>query len=772
MAVIYGNKSYANGSSNATVIPKPEGLVEGAIMIAHLSTIASGDSHYWNPPSGWVSLNSIQNTTLSHQTFWKVATAADVSATNFSFGLNSSTAPKQLGTIFYVVGAKQEAPTYQFGSQFYTAASTISGITPSANSLIAILASYGDNAAGSYSVSGYSIATSNPIWIEKQDIFSNQLNHSFAIATRPESTATGTVSVSGDSTPDAAQMMILSFAPDTSLDTVKLLAVGAGGGGGYMAPNNNFPGAGGAGEYFYNDNFPITSNSINVTIGQGVLASNGESTYFGFLKTIGGGAGGNGNDGRDGNSGASGGGGGSGYSRAGLGGISSTGYGYSGSNSSFNNCGGSGGGSSSNGSNPVYVGPYYVATGGSGTANSITGVSVTYAKGGSATGATAISPTPTPNTGDGANGDRVSNGTTGASGVVIISYPTSGNLIAIGGTKTTSGGNTIHTFTSNGTFTIVNPEVSTQAVSSIDRTKAIGNGTVISDGGYVITERGFCWDIVTNPTILDNTVVVSGTTGSFTGELSGLTGNTTYYVRAYAKNSQGISYGEEVSFTTLSIATNAIYKDISGVEGQTYAVRLYVGGTTGTLTVSLGSTGSSQVFNAGDGYVTLQGTYSGLTGLIFEASETFDGYIDDVSWVLVLGTSVIDWSLNTLTNVYPINSSVLFKRIEDKDFNMFRIYRILDIQFKDLDAYVTVELKKEANENLTTDSKQFLVSNASEDTLPFINKKLSMLTKNQAIRIGVSNNRLGETFTICQLVIKGYDQSSRLFDGGKIINIT
>ncbi|MCO1498238.1 hypothetical protein, partial [Limosilactobacillus reuteri] len=80
------------------------------------------------------------------------------------------------------------------------------------------------------------------------------------------------------------------------------------------------------------------------------------------------------------------------------------------------------------------------------------------------------------------------------------------------------------------------------------------------------------------------------------------------------------------------------------------------------------------------------------------ASSDFDGYIDDVMWVLVLGDSTIDWSLDSLTNVYPINSSVVFKRIQDKEFDKFRVYRYLDIQFKDYDAYVTVLLKKEANE--------------------------------------------------------------------------
>ena len=253
--------------------------------------------------------------------------------------------------------------------------------------------------------------------------------------------------------------------------------------------------------------------------------------------------------------------------------------------------------------------------------------------------------------------------------------------------------------------------------------------------------------------------------------MTGLTANTLYYVRSYFTNANGTTYGNEVTFTTLSIAVDTLYYDFGAVAGLTYIFRLYVGGTTGNVTVKLGSTGDSDTFAAGDGYVTLQGDYAGLNGLIIEADATFDGYIDDVFWALVLGTSTINWNLNDFTNVLPINSSVTFKRFESEDFNRFRIYRYLDVSFKDLDAYVTVLLTKEANEGLSTSTKEFLVSNVTADVLPFLNKKISTLFKGQGVRLSFSNNKLDENFTICQFIVKGHEGPRKQFDNSKIISV-
>ena len=93
--------------------------------------------------------------------------------------------------------------------------------------------------------------------------------------------------------------------------------------------------------------------------------------------------------------------------------------------------------------------------------------------------------------------------------------------------------------------------LTTTTISSITETSAVSGGNITNNGGATVTSRGICWGISTNPTPADNSSINGSGKGSFVSNLSGLTGGTTYYVRAYAINSAGTSYGNEVSFTTI-----------------------------------------------------------------------------------------------------------------------------------------------------------------------------------------------------------------------------
>lgn len=99
------------------------------------------------------------------------------------------------------------------------------------------------------------------------------------------------------------------------------------------------------------------------------------------------------------------------------------------------------------------------------------------------------------------------------------------------------------------------PSVTTGAVSNLGKTSATVAGNVTFDGHTAVTARGICWSINHNPTTSDNTTTNGTGTGAFSGDLTSLTGNTTYYARAYATNSQGTSYGAEVSILTLNDPT-------------------------------------------------------------------------------------------------------------------------------------------------------------------------------------------------------------------------
>lgn len=97
------------------------------------------------------------------------------------------------------------------------------------------------------------------------------------------------------------------------------------------------------------------------------------------------------------------------------------------------------------------------------------------------------------------------------------------------------------------------PTVTTSDATSITTTAALTGGNVTSDGGSTITVRGVCWSTTQNPT-LTNTFTSNGIgTGVFTSNISNLTPNTNYYLRAYATNSVGTSYGDEKSFKTLGL---------------------------------------------------------------------------------------------------------------------------------------------------------------------------------------------------------------------------
>jgi hypothetical protein len=95
------------------------------------------------------------------------------------------------------------------------------------------------------------------------------------------------------------------------------------------------------------------------------------------------------------------------------------------------------------------------------------------------------------------------------------------------------------------------PSVSTTSISSIGTTTAISGGAITEDGGSYIVSRGVVWSTSQSPTIVLVTKTMNGAgAGNFTSSMSGLTQSTTYYVRAYATNSIGTSYGTQISFTT------------------------------------------------------------------------------------------------------------------------------------------------------------------------------------------------------------------------------
>lgn len=110
------------------------------------------------------------------------------------------------------------------------------------------------------------------------------------------------------------------------------------------------------------------------------------------------------------------------------------------------------------------------------------------------------------------------------------------------------------------------PSIVTSEVSEILSSGARLNGAVTKDGGKPVTDRGFCYSLKSSPTVKDNKVSVGTGLGTFTKTIEKLNYATTYYVRAYATNENGIAYGDEKNFKTLAILPHVEASSISNID--------------------------------------------------------------------------------------------------------------------------------------------------------------------------------------------------------------
>ena len=164
--------------------------------------------------------------------------------------------------------------------------------------------------------------------------------------------------------------------------------------------------------------------------------------------------------------------------------------------------------------------------------------------------------------------------TTGATGIGTstglpssVTAVWSADVITISGTPTatgtfnytiplTGGCGSVNATGSITVSAVLSATLTTTTVTSITATGASSGGNITVDGGTSITGRGIVWSTITGPTVSLMTKTTNGTgTGTFASMIIGLTASTTYYVRAYATNSAGTSYGNEVSFTTCTLNT-------------------------------------------------------------------------------------------------------------------------------------------------------------------------------------------------------------------------
>ena len=118
------------------------------------------------------------------------------------------------------------------------------------------------------------------------------------------------------------------------------------------------------------------------------------------------------------------------------------------------------------------------------------------------------------------------------------------------------------------------PSVTTTVIGeNVTQNTAVSGGQVTNDGGYPVTARGVCWNTLPYPTINNSKTTDGSGTGYYTSTVTGidLTSSNVYYVRAYATNQNGTTYGEQVMVSK----ENWDYKNLPSVEYGGYIYRIY-----------------------------------------------------------------------------------------------------------------------------------------------------------------------------------------------------
>ncbi len=176
-----------------------------------------------------------------------------------------------------------------------------------------------------------------------------------------------------------------------------------------------------------------------------------------------------------------------------------------------------------------------------------------------------------------ANSSKTSDGTGTGSFTSSLTQLTPGTTYYVRAYATNEAGTAYGNPLSFPTGEVLKATVTTAVITSHTQTSAVSGGSITSDGGGVITAKGVCWSNLTEQPTTDHSKTNDGTgSESFISNITGLTPNTSYYVRAYAINSAGVSYGNPRNFITSESVAEIVFNPdltygiVEDIEGNIY----------------------------------------------------------------------------------------------------------------------------------------------------------------------------------------------------------
>jgi hypothetical protein len=247
------------------------------------------------------------------------------------------------------------------------------------------------------------------------------------------------------------------------------------------------------------------------------------------------------------------------------------------------------------------------------------------------------------------------------------------------------------------------PVLTTTAAQNITSFSAVAGGNISSMGADTILQRGICWSTHMSPTLADNHTTDGLAIGSYTSSMLPLISNTTYYIRAYATNSYGTAYGNELTFSTLSPAGD-LPTVISAVLSDTTGYSVNGGGEVtsdgGSAVVARGICWASGVTPTINNSFTVDGSGAGVyssmaTGLMANTTYFVRAYATNIAGTAygnAYTVTTYEWPVVKILEIKDIKPTYYTIRgtvLDDKGLNITEIGLALGV-----DQYPTAEENK------------------------------------------------------------------------------